>query len=79
MGSALRLSTLDGALTAPKVALATGAFPSRLRRVRPYLVPVYDYVLMTEPLTAPLSLARLGWANRQGVGDRREPVSTTTG
>ena len=37
-------------------------------RVRPYVVPVYDYVLMTEPLTAE-QLAAIGWKDRQGVGD----------
>ena len=31
-------------------------------------VPVYDYVLMTEPLTAD-QLASIGWAGRQGLGD----------
>ena len=31
-------------------------------------VPVYDYVLMTEPLTAE-QLASIGWAGRQGLGD----------
>ncbi len=31
-------------------------------------VPVYDYVLATEPLTD-AQLDRIGWANRQGIGD----------
>jgi glycine/D-amino acid oxidase-like deaminating enzyme len=31
-------------------------------------VPVYDYVLMTEPLSA-AQLASVGWLRRQGVGD----------
>jgi glycine/D-amino acid oxidase-like deaminating enzyme len=31
-------------------------------------VPVYDYALMTEPLTA-AQLAALGWRQRQGIGD----------
>jgi glycine/D-amino acid oxidase-like deaminating enzyme len=39
-----------------------------LRRLRYYLVPVYDYVLMTEPLTSQ-QLASIGWRHRQGVGD----------
>ena len=38
-----------------------------------YIVPVYDYALMTEPLTA-AQLAAIGWPNRQGVGDSRQPV-----
>ncbi len=39
-----------------------------LRRLRHYLVPVYDYVLVTEPLSAS-QLAAIGWRRRQGVGD----------
>jgi glycine/D-amino acid oxidase-like deaminating enzyme len=31
-------------------------------------VPVYDYVLMTEPLSA-AQRASLGWRHRQGIGD----------
>jgi glycine/D-amino acid oxidase-like deaminating enzyme len=31
-------------------------------------VPVYDYVLMTEPLSAS-QLAAIGWSNRQGLAD----------
>ncbi len=64
----LRLRTVHGQVTAARVALGTGAFRSPLRRVRPYIVPVYDYVLMTEPLSDN-QLAELGWANRQGIGD----------
>jgi glycine/D-amino acid oxidase-like deaminating enzyme len=64
----LRLRTAHGQVLARRVALGTGAFPSPLRRVRPYIVPVYDYALMTEPLS-PAQLDAVGWANRQGIGD----------
>lgn len=57
-----------GRLRAGSVALATGAYPPLLRRTRLLTVPVYDYVLMTEPLTAP-QLDSIGWRNRQGIGD----------
>ena len=67
-GGGLRLRTPHGTVTAGKVALGTGAFPSPLRRVRPFIIPVYDYALMTEPLTAE-QLASIGWARRQGIGD----------
>src|SRR5262249_49716189 len=50
------------------VALASGAFTGLLNRLRMYVVPVYDYVLMTEPLT-PSQIADVGWRNRQGIGD----------
>jgi glycine/D-amino acid oxidase-like deaminating enzyme len=55
-------------VSAERVALATNAFPALLRRVRPYVIPVYDYALMTEPLT-PAQLADIGWRNRQGLSD----------
>ena len=60
--------TRDGVLRAGQVALATSAFPALLRWLRPYLVPVYDYVLVTEPLSA-AQRAQIGWRNRQGIGD----------
>ncbi|MFY9929317.1 MAG: FAD-dependent oxidoreductase [Streptosporangiaceae bacterium] len=60
--------TRDGTLRARRIALATNAFPALVRRLRPYIVPVYDYVLVTEPLS-PAQRAAVGWANRQGVAD----------
>ncbi len=62
------LRTTGGTVTGDRVALATNVFPSLLRRTRLMTVPVYDYVLMTEPLT-PEQLASIGWSNRQGLGD----------
>ena len=64
----LMLTTAAGRVFAERVALAAGAFAPLLRRLRYYLVPVYDYVLMTRPLSA-AQLASIGWRNRQGVGD----------
>jgi glycine/D-amino acid oxidase-like deaminating enzyme len=64
----LRLRTPQGSVTASRVAMGTGAFSPLLRRLRYYVVPVYDYVLMTEPLSA-AQLASIGWPHRQGVGD----------
>lgn len=57
-----------GSVRAPKVALATNIFPNLVRRARAYVVPVWDYVLMTEPLTVE-QMASIGWADRQGIGD----------
>ncbi len=66
--AAVTLSTDYGSVRAPRVVLATNVFPSLLRRVRPYVVPVWDYALMTEPLTAAQRTA-IGWEGRQGIGD----------
>jgi glycine/D-amino acid oxidase-like deaminating enzyme len=57
-----------GVLRAGRVALGTSAFPALVRRLRPYTVPVWDYVLVTEPLSA-AQRAAVGWRNRQGIGD----------
>jgi glycine/D-amino acid oxidase-like deaminating enzyme len=64
----LVLATPYGSVRARQVALGTGAYQSLLRRLRNYLIPVYDYVLMSEPLSA-AQLASIGWQHRQGVGD----------
>jgi glycine/D-amino acid oxidase-like deaminating enzyme len=64
----VRVRTDAGHVDSAHVALATNAFPPLLRRLRLMTVPVYDYVLMSEPLTAEQRTA-VGWANRQGVVD----------
>jgi glycine/D-amino acid oxidase-like deaminating enzyme len=50
------------------VVLATNAYPPLLRRLKHLIVPVYDYVLVTEPLSSE-QRASVGWRNREGVGD----------
>ena len=42
------------------------------------MVPVWDYVLVTEPLSA-AQRAAIGWANGQGLGDLGEPLPLLTG
>ncbi|MCW2881585.1 MAG: hypothetical protein JWQ95_5685 [Sphaerisporangium sp.] len=67
-GTAIELTTPHAKVRAGKVALGTGVFPPLLGRLKNFLVPVYDYALVTEPLT-PAQLASIGWHNRQGIGD----------
>jgi glycine/D-amino acid oxidase-like deaminating enzyme len=64
----IRLTTASGSVSARRVALATNADRPLLARLRPYILPVYDYVLVTEALS-PEQLASIGWAHRQGIGD----------
>jgi glycine/D-amino acid oxidase-like deaminating enzyme len=64
----VRLDTPHGTVTARHVALATNADRPLLARLRPFILPVYDYVLVTEPLTA-AQLESIGWTHRQGIGD----------
>jgi len=67
-GAGLSLTTPYGSVRAGRVALGTGAFRPLLRRIGSYVLPVWDYALMTEPLTA-AQLASLGWKDRRGASD----------
>ncbi len=66
----LTVQTRDGrpSVRARRVVLGTNAFPSPLHRVRPYVAPVWDHVLATEPLTE-AQRAGLGWAGGEGISD----------
>ena len=64
----MRVDTGDAIITTRRVVLATNVFRSLLRRNRLHTVPVYDYVLATEPLSD-TQLDRIGWRGRQGIGD----------
>ncbi len=67
-GAGVAVGTPTGGLHGRRVVLATNAFPPLLARLRLMTVPVYDYVLATEPLSSS-QLAAVGWSGRQGVGD----------
>ncbi len=68
-GDGLEVHTRDGQVVrARRVALGTNAFPALVRRVRLHTVPVYDYALMTEPLT-PEQHEAIGWRHGQGMDD----------
>jgi glycine/D-amino acid oxidase-like deaminating enzyme len=60
--------TANGSVSARKTLLATSAYKPLLREMRRYVAPVYDYALMSEPLSAEQKSA-IGWNRRQGVGD----------
>lgn len=65
---AVTLHTDRTRVSSERVALATNVFRSLLRRNRLMTVPVYDYVLMTEPLTT-RQLDAVGWSGREGLAD----------
>jgi glycine/D-amino acid oxidase-like deaminating enzyme len=68
-GNGIVARTESGAVHARRVLLATSAFPPLVRSLRHYIVPVYDYVLVTEPLAAE-QLQSIGWDGRQGLIDQ---------
>jgi len=67
-GEGVDVRTPHGRVRARRVLLATSAFPPLLRAIRRYVVPVYDYALVTEPLSAE-QRAAIGWRRRQGMSD----------
>jgi glycine/D-amino acid oxidase-like deaminating enzyme len=67
-GPRVRLRTPAASVSAARVALGTNAFKPLLRRLRLTIVPVYDYALTTEPLSAG-QRESIGWARRQGLAD----------
>src|SRR5207247_3010511 len=51
-GGGVSLDTLGGRVRARRAVLATSAFPPLVPSLRHYVVPVYAYVLFTDPLTS---------------------------
>src|SRR5699024_147719 len=64
----IEVLTPAGQVNAQYVALATNVFPSLLKRHRLYTMPIYDYALMTEPLTDQQREA-IGWDEMIGLAD----------
>ena len=67
-GARVGVATPQGVVLARRVLLATSAYPPLVRSIRRYVAPIYDYALMTEPLT-PEQRAAIGWRRRQGLSD----------
>ncbi len=67
-GAGLRLNLATGEVHARQAIMATNADLPILRRLRSTIIPVYDYSIMTEPLTD-AQLAAIGWQDRHGVAD----------
>ncbi|SCF06002.1 Glycine/D-amino acid oxidase (deaminating) [Micromonospora viridifaciens] len=60
--------TTDGRISGHRVVIGTNAYPPPLRRLRHWVLPVYDYVLVTEPLSD-AQRTELRWPEAQGVTD----------
>ena len=72
-GDGVRAVCPGGAVRARRVLLATAAFPPLVRAIRRYVVPVYDYVLVTEPLERGAA-RRDRLARPRGALRRHQPV-----
>jgi glycine/D-amino acid oxidase-like deaminating enzyme len=67
-GQALVVRSDAGRVQADRVLVATNAYRGPVPRTRRWIVPVYDHVLMTEPLSGD-QLASVGWSGREGASD----------
>ncbi len=67
-GAGVRVSTPAGHVDARHAVVATAAYPGPLKRLGSYIMPLYDHVLMTEPLTT-AQRESIGWAEGQGLTD----------
>ncbi len=67
-GAAVELGCPAGRIRAGRALLATSAYQGLVAPIRRRVVPVYDYVLVTEPLSA-AQLEAIGWRGREGIGD----------
>jgi glycine/D-amino acid oxidase-like deaminating enzyme len=64
-----RVHTAQGTIMCDRVVLATDAYSGRmLSKTRRHYVPVYDYVLVSDPLS-PQQLEAIGWRGREGITD----------
>ncbi len=70
-GADMRVRTGNGELRARHVVLATSAYTHHLLpRVTHRFIPLYDYIIVSDPLT-PDQHEAIGWRRRQGVTDGR--------
>lgn len=67
-GGNLTVRSTHGEVDTSHIVLATNAYPPLLRRLKSWILPVYDYVLATAPLTAD-QLDSIGWTQNQGLTD----------
>ena len=65
------VATEAGSVSARRAVLATNAYSHHLfPRLAARFLPLYDYILVSEPLT-PAQRERIGWTSRRGVIDAR--------
>lgn len=71
--SRITVLTPQGQVRAERLVLATNAWSHLIPEVRSQQVPVWTYVVLTEPLGAE-HFDAIGWHNRQGIEDARNLV-----
>ncbi|MBF0397720.1 MAG: FAD-dependent oxidoreductase [Desulfobacterales bacterium] len=69
----LCLTTSNGKVYADKIVLATNAYSHLIPELKQKQVPVWTYIVLTEPLNQK-HFAEICWKNRQGIEDARNLV-----
>jgi len=64
----ITVHTPAASINAKQVALATNGFTPLLKRLKYRMLPIFDHVLVTEPLTES-QLDSIGWSENQGLTD----------
>jgi glycine/D-amino acid oxidase-like deaminating enzyme len=72
-GTQVLLKTERGTMLADKVVLATNAWSHLVPQIRWKQMPIWTYIVLTEPLTD-RQMESIGWQNRQGIEDARNLV-----
>jgi glycine/D-amino acid oxidase-like deaminating enzyme len=67
-GEQVIVKSAYGSIRANKVALATNIYTPLVKSVKKYVIAVYDFQLVTQPLTAE-QLESIGWKGREGLSD----------
>jgi glycine/D-amino acid oxidase-like deaminating enzyme len=68
-GSAVRVVTRDGEVTADQAVLALNAWSNQIPGFRRSIIPRASHIVLTEP--APDRLREMGWTGGEGIGDFR--------
>lgn len=70
-GAGVRIRAADGVVAARRAVLATSAYTHHLLpAVARRFIPLYDYILVSDPLT-PAQRDAIGWQGRAGITDGR--------
>ena len=68
----MQATCAGGVIHCDRILMATNAFTSPIGKIRRSIIPVWDYQIATEPLTAE-QLGRIGWGrSRQALSDHRK-------
>ncbi len=69
-GNSVDARTARGTVHADKLVLATNAYSVQFPEFRRLLIPLYSYIVLTEPLNEG-QWASVGWSGQQGLEDKR--------